>query len=292
MQAPFSIARFARYALDRPLYAYQQEIAEAILASVIGEQGHIFTVMMARQMGKNQLSAVLEAYLLACMPEGTIVKAAPTFRPQILNSRQRLLSLLGAAYTRERVWQSGGYVIGLAPRADPALLRMQAGPRIQFFSASPESNVVGATASLLLEIDEAQDVSPEKFDRDFRPMAATRNTTTILYGTAWTDTTLLARQRAHNLEYEQQTGIRCHFEYDWRVLAALNPAYRTFVEREIARLGEDHPAITTQYYLRAISDADYLLNSLQLTLLQGTHTWEEMPGEHPTVRAGTSRVWM
>jgi hypothetical protein len=68
-----------------------------------------------------------------------------------------------------------------------------------FFSADPESNVVGATASLLLEIDEAQDVSPDTFDKDFRPMAATTNATTVMYGTAWSDDTLLARQRAANL---------------------------------------------------------------------------------------------
>src|SRR5438874_1883810 len=223
--------------------------------------------MMARQSGKNQLSAVLEAYLLTCMPQGTIVKAAPTFTPQIINSRLRLLSLLDTPFTRDRIWTSNGYIIGLAPQADPVLLRAHTGPRVMFYSASAESNVVGATADLLLEIDEAQAVSPEKFNRDFRPMTST----------AWSDDTLLAQQRAVNLELEQSTGIHCHFEYDWRALAAINPSYRTFVEQEIARLGEDHPAIQTQYFLQPISGAGYFLNSLQRTLLQGTHAWEDEP---------------
>lgn len=272
-----SITHFARYILGKPLYPYQSEIAEAILASVLGSHGSIFTVMMSRQSGKNQLSAVLEAYLLWRMTEGTIVKAAPTFTPQILNSRLRLLSLLDAPLTRERIWSSNGYIIGLAPKADPALLRTHAGPRVMFYSAGAESNVVGATANLLLEIDEAQDVSPEKFDRDFRPMAATANATTVLYGTAWSDTTLLARQRAVNLERQQQTGLRLHYEYDWRTLAAINPAYRAFVAQEIARLGEDHLAIQTQYYLRPISGAGYFLNDLQRAMLQGVHSWEVAP---------------
>lgn len=272
-----SIAHFARYVLGKPLYPYQCEVAEAILESVLGGHGSIFTVMMSRQSGKNQLSAVLEAYLLWRMTEGTIVKAAPTFTPQILNSRLRLLSLLDAPLTRERVWSSNGYIIGLAPKADSALVRLHAGPRVMFYSAGAESNVVGATANLLLEIDEAQDVSPEKFDRDFRPMGATSNATTILYGTAWSDTTLLARQRAANLERQQQTGQRLHFEYDWRTLAAINPAYRAFVEQEIARLGEDHLAIQTQYYLRPISGAGYFLNNLQRDLLRGAHRWETEP---------------
>lgn len=272
-----SIARFARHVLGKPLYAYQAEVAEAVLASIKGGHGRIITVMMSRQAGKNQLSATLEAYLLMTMKQGTIVKAAPTFTPQIITSRLRLLSLLDTPLTRRRIWTSHGYIVGLAPRAERALLRSHTGPRVMFYSASPESSVVGATADLLLEIDEAQDVSPEKFDRDFRPMASTTHTTTILYGTAWSEHTLLARQRAINLEQEQRTGLRTHFEFDWRALAAINPAYRAFVEEEIARLGEDHHAIQTQFLLRPISGAGYLLSPLQRALLQGEHTWENEP---------------
>nr|HET6901037.1 hypothetical protein [Ktedonobacteraceae bacterium] len=283
---PRQITRFARHILGKPLYPYQAEVAEAVLDSILGGHGRIITVMMARQSGKNQLSAVIEAYLLTCFAEGTIVKAAPTFTPQIINSRLRLLSLLDSPLTRKRIWTNHGYIVGLAPQADPALLRTLTGPRVMFYSAGLESNVVGATADLLLEIDEAQDVAREKFNRDFRPMAAVKNATTILYGTAWSDDTLLAQQRAINLALEQQTGVRCHFEYDWRTLAAINPAYRTFVEQEIARLGEDHLAIQTQYFLRPISGAGYLLNALQRTLLQGTHAWEEAPSSEGWYIAG------
>ena len=70
------ISRFARHILGKPLYPYQAEVAEAVLDSILGGHGRIFTVMMARQSGKNQLSAVIEAYLLTCFAEGTIVKAA------------------------------------------------------------------------------------------------------------------------------------------------------------------------------------------------------------------------
>jgi hypothetical protein len=275
--SPLAIARFAQHVLGKPLYPYQCEIASAIVESIAQGDGRVFTVMMSRQSGKNQLSAVLEAYLLTCVTRGTIVKAAPTFSPQITNSRLRLLSMLDTPLTRERIWQSQGNIVGLAPQADTALLHAHAGPRVMFFSAGAGSNVVGATADLLLEIDEAQDVARDKFERDFRPMASTTNATTVLYGTAWSDATLLAQQRAINLEEEQHTGIRTHFEYDWRTLAAINPAYRTFVEREIARLGEDHLAIQTQYFLRPISGAGYLLDALQHTLLQGAHEWEHEP---------------
>src|SRR5579859_4468358 len=261
--SPQHIIAFARDILGKPLYPYQAEIAQAVLASILGGQGRIFTVMMARQTGKNQLSAIIEAYLLCSMSEGAIVKAAPTFNPQIHHSRLRLLSLLDAPSIRERIWTSSGHILGLTPQADPTLLRAHTGPRVMFYSASPESNVMGATADLLLEIDEAQDVAPEKFDRDFRPMASAKNATTILYGTAWSETTLLAQQRAVNLALEQHTGQKNHFEYDWHTLAALKPTYRTFVEQELTRLGAENPTIQTQYLLRPISGAGYLLNQLQ-----------------------------
>ncbi|MDQ2888145.1 MAG: hypothetical protein M3Y39_18910, partial [Chloroflexota bacterium] len=60
---PSSIAAFARDVLGKPLYPYQAEVAVAILTSIVEGRGRIFTVMMARQSGKNQLSAVLEAFL-------------------------------------------------------------------------------------------------------------------------------------------------------------------------------------------------------------------------------------
>jgi hypothetical protein len=134
-----------------------------------------------------------------------------------------------------------------------------------FLSAQPGSSVVGATASLLLEIDEAQDVSEEKFAKDFRPMASTANTTTVLYGTAWSNDTMLARQRAANLRDDPSA----HFEFSWTVLAALSPDYQAFVSSEIRRLGEDHPIVRTQYRLETIDAAGRLFGPEQLALLQG-----------------------
>src|SRR5712692_692180 len=111
------IDNFARFIIGKPFYPYQLDVAEAILISVEQGQGKIITVMMSRQSGKNQLSAILEAYLLHRYTEGTIVKAAPTFKPQIINSRSRLLAMLRHDWLKDRVWSSYGYMIGVAPEA-------------------------------------------------------------------------------------------------------------------------------------------------------------------------------
>jgi len=276
-----SIGWFARNILNRTMYPYQEMVGQAIIDSILEKKGLTITVMMARQSGKNEISAIVESYLLACMESGTLIKSAPTFKPQIINSRLRLLSMLENPLTAGRVWRSFGYMIGVA-RIQQEVTK-QTGPRVMFFSASPDSSIVGATASLLLEVDEAQDVAIDKFDRDLRPMASTTDSTTILYGTAWTDDTLLAIVSANNLELEQKDGIKRHFEYDWRTLAAINPHYKRFVEAEIARLGEDHITIRTQYYLQPISGSGFLLSDMQHYLLRGNHDWQYEPDDEGDV---------
>ncbi|HEY8285550.1 MAG TPA: hypothetical protein VIJ28_14290, partial [Chloroflexota bacterium] len=85
-RAARDIAVFSETVLGRPLRPYQAEIAHAITDSILAGAGTTFSVMMARQMGKNELSAHVEAYLLNLHRRsgGTLIKAAPTLRPQAM----------------------------------------------------------------------------------------------------------------------------------------------------------------------------------------------------------------
>ncbi len=130
------IERFAASIIGKPLYPYQAQVANAILRSINNHEGAIITVMMSRQSGKNQLSAILEAFLLFSRKEGTIIKAAPTFNPQILASRRRLMQMLENPFCNRRIWTSYAQ-IGLAPTADMRQLRRHVGPSVMFFSADP-----------------------------------------------------------------------------------------------------------------------------------------------------------
>ncbi|MGB2694979.1 MAG: hypothetical protein WBD55_07315 [Dehalococcoidia bacterium] len=249
------------------LRPYQSEAGRAILDSVLHKRGLSFSVEMARQGGKNELSAQLEALLLTLnmMPDIEGVKCAPTFEPQGRISFRRLWSRLLEA--------------GLAPLASREAGRaVRVGhARIIFLSAEAEANVVGHSAQLLLEVDEAQDVDEEKFDREFRPMAATANATTVFYGTAWDDRTLLERAKQRHLELERRDGVRRHFEYDWQAVARHNPAYQRYVESERERLGEQHPLFLTQYCLKSISGGGRLFLSGQLAQLEGRHARQPAP---------------
>ncbi|HEX9015151.1 MAG TPA: hypothetical protein VF960_04005, partial [Chloroflexota bacterium] len=253
---------FSRYVVRRRLRPYQLEPARAIVDSVLHRKGLTFTVMMARQAGKNELSAQLEVYLLNLFQRtgGNIVKCAPTFKPQIVNSRIRLQQLLDNRWNAGGWSSSYGYMVNLGKAA------------VMFFSADESSNVVGATAHLLLEVDEAQDVSAEKYAKEFRPMGATTNVTTVMYGTAWTAGTLLEEQKQVNLALEAKDGVRRHFQYDWQAVAACNPDYGRYVEGEIARLGRDHPILRTQYCLETLAGQSGFLSESQRAQMRGEHS--------------------
>lgn len=271
---------FARKVLGLKPYPYVIEIATAIVDSVFQNKGQTFSVMLARQMGKNEISAIVEAYILAHEEDATIIKAAPTYKPQIAISRLRLLSMLEQSTLAKNVWRSQGYMVGVARRTED--VQKQKGGRIIFLSAGNEARVVGNTATHLLEIDEAQDVGVEKFNTQLRPMVATKNATTVLFGTAWSDNTLLAQVKALNQELEARDGIHRHFEYDWRTLGEINPRYKEFVEKEIDRLGRDHVTIRTQYRLETISGQDLLLSSQREHMLRGKHDWLDGPDDDDT----------
>lgn len=259
-----------------PLRPYQREVARAVIESVRRRRGLSFSVEIARQGGKNEVSARIELAVLArCRRMAvTSIKAAPTFEPQARISLNRLWSLA----------QRAG-LDGIAAREAGNCVRLGRARQL-FLSAEPSSNIVGHTADLLLEVDEAQDVDIEKFDKELQPMAASSGATTVFYGTAWDDANLLERARQAHVAAERRDGIRRHFEYDWTVVAASNPAYGRFVRGEEERLGTEHPLFLSQYCLRTLPGAGRLLGRNQLTLLRGAHAILDGPVVGETYVAG------
>jgi hypothetical protein len=244
------------------LRPYQVAAARAIAASAIYGHGHTFTVMMARQAGKNELSAQVELLLMLKRIRHSVegVKCAPTFAPQAQISMRRLLSSFSDTGLGDIAFVENGRTV----RAGQC--------RMHFLSAGPDAGVVGHTAGLILEVDEAQDIDREKFDREFRPMAATTGTTTVYYGTPWDDSSLLEQAIQTNLELQRRDGIQRHFQADWTDVACDNPEYGRFVEFERQRLGENHPLFLTQYALKTVPGAGRLFAAGQRAQLQGRHS--------------------
>ncbi len=266
------VSRFSAHILRRPLRSYQYEVAAAIVTSVLHRQGLTFAVMMSRQAGKNETSAHIEAFLLNYYRRsgGNIVKVSPTFKPQTINSLLRLQSL---------------YQGSLLPPADPQHGYMLAvgRARCSFYSGAPGSNVVGATADILLEADEAQDLDTIKWNKEFRPMGASTNVTSVLWGTAWTSETLLAQTIRSLRAQEARDGRRRVFTVPWPRVASEVPPYGAYVASEIDRLGPDHPLIRTQYALDEVEARGGMFKPETRALMQGQHSRQRSPlspGEH------------
>ena len=267
------IAAFSYLAVGRPLYGYQLAPARAILDSVLHQRGREFAVLFPRQAGKNETQAQVEAYLLTLfqrVPGASIVRAQPTFRPQALNARLRLERALNAPRLRLAL-------AGAPPRRRFDYLLQVREAQVFFFSAAPSANVVGATATLLLHCDEAQDVRAAEWARKFVPMGASSNVTVAYWGTAWTARTLLAETIRRLQAQEAVDGLQRVFRVTPEQVAAENPAYGAFVARQVAQLGRDHPLVRTQFFNEALEAEAGLFPPARRALMQGEHAAQAAP---------------
>lgn len=243
------------------LRPYQRQIALAIKASILQNLGLTFVVILPRQSGKNELQAHLFAWLMFRYAKagGRIVSVSPTFKPQTTNNMDRVKTSLDACVGSRGLWKpSKGYMYCLM------------NTRLQFFSGEPRTNVVGATADLLLSVDEAQSIATAKFDKDFDPMTASTNATRVFWGTAWTSDTLLERERRAALQAQQMDGIQRVFNYTADDVRQLVPKYGCHVDRIVAAFGRDHPLVRTQYFGESIDAQSGMFNPARLLLIESS----------------------
>jgi hypothetical protein len=247
---------------------YQLEPAAAILKSITEKRGDTIVLIISRQAGKDELLANLLTYLatLFAHREVGIVVANPTYKPQTLNALMRLENRLNGNLLTKSLWSK---------RAD--YMRIIGRTVISFLSGDASSNVVGATASLLLVINEAQDISPAKYDKDFAPMVASTNATRLIVGTVWTSDTLLAREEDAAREAEKRDGVRRVFLYTCEDVRKIVPHYGSFIDAEIAKLGRQHPLVKTQYFCERIDNVLGMFNATRRALMQGDQPAHDQP---------------
>jgi hypothetical protein len=290
------VAVFAEKGGGVKLRSYQERAARAIVDSVLNHKGLSFVVMFPRQSGKNELQAQIEAFLLLRFMQlgGEMVKISPTWKPQNLNAMARLERALSQNAITQELWQKEwGYIYRIGKA------------KITFLSGAKMANIVGATASLLLEVDEAQDVDIEKYDKEIAPMAAAHNATRVFWGTAWTEDTLLAREMrlirgeagvgndqvrsmrsfapgnaafdcGYNaprqaLRQAQGFGSGQAFMLTANEVRAEVPEYGEFVDEQVRRLGRYHPMVRSQFFSETIEAAMGLFTVERCKLMEGQH---------------------
>jgi hypothetical protein len=260
--------KFAKYGAGLSLRRYQVEVARRVVESVKKKDGKTFVVIFPRQSGKNELQAQIEGLLLLANSRlpAEMVKISPTWKPQSLNAMRRL----------ERVLDQNKLTVGLWQKETGYCYRLGRA-RIYFLSGSPETHIVGATANLLLECDEAQDVQETKWDKDVAPMAASSNATRVFWGTAWSAQTLLSREYQAALAAQAQDGEQRVWRLSVDDIRSEVPAYGAHVDEQVRRLGSDHPLVRSQYFSEDVDQQARPFNAARLALIAGDHPRQHSP---------------
>jgi hypothetical protein len=247
---------------------YQLAAANAIIDSITKRKGLTFVIIFPRQSGKDELISNLLAFLanLYAHRDVGIVVANPTYKPQTINAILRFEKRLQTNLLTRLFWKK---------RSD--FMRMIGMCIVSFLSGDASANVVGAVASLALIVNEAQDIEPSIYDKRFAPMVASTNATRVFAGTTWTSRTLLAREMRNAIALEKQDGIKRLFMYNADDVRKIVPAYGSFVDGEIAKLGRQHPLVKTQYFCEEIDAIASMFHTGRLALMLAEQIKDAQP---------------
>lgn len=250
------------------LFFYQLAPALAIAKSIINKLGLEIVVIISRQAGKDETIVNIICWLMLIFAhrEVEIVVANPTYKPQTEKMMLRLENRLNSNILTKALWRKRG-----------AFMRLIGKAVCNFLSADGKANVVGATASLALFINEAQDIEIVVYDKNFAPMAASTNATRVFWGTVWTSNTLLARERRAAEELQKKDGIRRVFIYTADDVRKVNKAYGTFVDQQVAKLGRQHPLVKTQYFCEEIDSIVGMFHAARRSLMVGDQPAQAAP---------------
>ena len=256
-----SINLFSRLVIQLPLRRYQIEPAQAVIASILRQQGLEFLWVFPRQSGKDEAIAQLCTFLLTLFQrvEAAIIHLYPTAN-QIATGTGRLENRLDNLWTRGRWWT----------KSKP-LRRGLGSAQIAFFSGHPQARAEGATANLLLIINEAQDQHEPTVERRFTPMRASTNATALYVGTVRTTADYLWRTKERLEQLQQADGQRRVFLVGAAEVGQENPAYRQFVAEQVAKRGREHPIIKTEYFNEPVDVAAGLFPRRRRQLMAGRH---------------------
>ncbi len=262
-----SIQLFSALVIMLPLYGYQVAPANAVIDSCLNRKGLEFLWVFPRQSGKDETIAHLCTFLLTLFHrlEACIVHVYPTSQ-QITVGSTRLERRMDNNWTAGRWWT----------KTKP--MRRGIGQAVvAFFSGHPQARSEGATANLLLIINETQDQHEPTIDRRFTPMRASTNATALYVGTVRTAHDLLWKLKTRLERLQQEDGIQRVFMVTPDQVGKENTHYAAFVANQIQTKGRQHPSVKTELFNEPLDAIAGLFPSRRLALMRGTHERETQP---------------
>lgn len=248
------------------LRPYQVSAANSVIASCLQKKGLEFLWVFPRQSGKDEAVAQLVALLLTLfqLREVGIVHVYPS-SGQIPIGAERLVNRLVSRFADRRWTKTRPVRVGLGKA------------QCAFFSGHPLAKAEGATANLLLIINESQDQIGQIVDQRFTPMRSSTNATALYVGTARTSTDYLWSKKTELDNLQVRDGVRRVFVIGPDEVGESNPAYLKFVMAQVVTKGRNHPIVKTEYFNEPVDVASGLFPPRRRALMTGTHSQIHSP---------------
>lgn len=256
-----SVNLFSRFVIQLPLRDYQIGPVDAVIQSVLQARGLEFLWVFPRQAGKDEAIGQMLTFLLMLFhrTEASIIHTYPT-ATQISVGVQRLENRMANLWMMGRWWsQSKPTRRGLGKA------------QCAFFSGHPQARSEGATANLLLVVNEVQDHHEVTVERRFTPMRSSTNATALYVGTVRTTADYLWRTKMRLEKLEAEDGQKRVFIVSPLEVGAENEHYATFVDGRIRQYGRQHPIVRTEYFNEPVDVAAGLFPRRRRTLMVGEH---------------------
>lgn len=219
--------KYGKILTGMPLYTYQEEMAYAIIHSVISFNNDVLTMLLSRQSGKsetlafviNTLSTILPA-LATVLPDldqfknGIQIGVFAPQSDQVWNTYNRALTRIGTE-NAEMVMGDPDLEVSLVK---PTKYELTNGSKLVGQVASKQSKIESATYDLII-IEEAQDVDSYIMEKSIEPMVSATGGTIIKCGTTGTQKNHYWYEIQHNRNKDRGVKdgrLRLHWEFDYK----------------------------------------------------------------------------
>lgn len=249
------------------LYPYQREFGVGIIRALVMNEGEEITGLFSRQSGKTETCSVVLGGCMVILP--TLARALPGLYELDMYKDGLWVGVFAPsteqAFTafsriRDRVRSKNAQMIMNDVDIDVELenhgkgnpMMLSNGSFVRMQSGAKQAQIESKSYHVVL-IDEAQDMDRTKTLKSIHPMLAAYNGTIIKIGTPNTKRSDFYDAIRRNIRREQQYGARkTHYQFDYKTVIKYNPKYKTFIAKEIERLGYESDEFRMAYRLHFI----------------------------------------
>ena len=217
---------FVQEFAGRKFYDFQKLICYRIVESLINRDGAVVSALVSRQAGKTEIVSKTISALVILLPklsgsfpdDQRLIKYARGLNVLIFGPVEEK-ALLPFNRARELINSAHGQKILDSLKVYTTAnkkgdLVFSNGSSIIARSASAGTNNEGNSGHLII-LEETQDISRTKIEKEIRPILANTFGTMVAIGTANEVGATFKEMIESNIRIEEETGVQNHFEFDW-----------------------------------------------------------------------------